>query len=212
VPSNPRQAQVSPVHGRPSHVTRILDPTQTRIKFRPPTCRLEPSSSSKREFNASTPISTPIALLAYSPPTQFIPESSLSLPHNPFSNPSFSELHLLAIQDPLQSAFCWCRVIHRHIWRVFICATRNLDMKMKREVVPIASPSKWSPPGSRCLRISLYLHLYLHPELLWHPHPHPTRYRYSITVFPPCRVSLPAAIPHHHQDTRSTERYHAYHR
>jgi len=152
VPSNPRQAQVSPVHGRPSHVTRILDPTQTRIKFRPPTCRLEPSSSSKREFNASTPISTPIALLAYSPPTQFIPESSLSLPHNPFSNPSFSELHLLAIQDPLQSAFCWCRVIHRHIWRVFICATRNLDMKMKREVVPIASPSKWSPPGGRCLR------------------------------------------------------------
>jgi len=180
-------------------------------------CQLEPSSSSKREFNTSTPTPTPTAFLVYSPPTQFIPKSSLSLPHNPFSNPSFSELHL-SIQGPLQPALYPVVSVLSYLSAYLVrVPLRNLQPGHEDEygLIPIASPSRQPPHvhGGCYLRLPPHLHLYQHqsPSGTGTGTPHLTRYRYLITGFPPCHASLPAAIPHHHQDTRSTERYYPYH-
>jgi len=122
----------------------------------PSTCRLEPSSSSKHEFKASTPT----ALLAY---TRFIFESLRilflsSLSGSPSKAPSGRENETRTHVNPLDSLLMY-----------------------------------------DCLHI--FISTYVRAPLTGTPHP--TRHRYSITVSPPCRASLPAAFPHHHQDRRA---------
>jgi len=112
----------------------------------PSTCQLELSSWFKRNFNASTPITTPTALLAHSPLTRVVLESFPSFPQN--HSPNLSSFLRIASSLPVRPPpigliSCLAGVeLFIGISGVFLCATRNPDVKVKRELVPIASPSK----------------------------------------------------------------------
>ena len=108
--SGPRSLPSMVVRGPPNVTAQMRAPMvpQTRTKFErlnacpflsgyvdlqayhplPSTCQLELSSRFKRSFNASTPITTPTALLAHSPLTRVVLESFPSFPQNHSPNPS----------------------------------------------------------------------------------------------------------------------------